>query len=369
MSEGANVFQDFGSLTDAFTAAAIDPSLWGAAMDAAADATGSFGANLVPLRGPRTPDEPFCRRLLPAADDMFREGWAARDGREQWVPDVMRHGVATAYLWKTPEEESRHLFFQEFLRPHGLRWFAGVKIGDGDDVWGLALHRTAEQAPYSPAEFKLLAELSPALAGTARLAAAFGFVRIDAMLSAFERSQSPVAMLARNGAVLKHNAAVERLLGDDLKIVGGRLVSWNPGATRALDGVLHQLLSKLGGVKPVVLPRKVGRPIIAYPSRLTNTPYDCFAPAQVLIVFADLEARRQVDMQPLMDAFGLCASEARVTSLLAGGTSIENAAESLGIAVSTARNQIKRVFEKTDTHSQGQLISLVSQLISPLTKS
>jgi DNA-binding CsgD family transcriptional regulator len=118
----------------------------------------------------------------------------------------------------------------------------------------------------------------------------------------------------------------------------------------------------------VVLPRKVGRPVIAYPSRLTNTPYDCFAPAQVLIVFADLDARRQIDTQPLMDAFGLCASEARLTSLLAGGASIENAAESLGIAVNTARNQIKRVFEKTDTHSQGQLISLVSQLISPLTK-
>jgi hypothetical protein len=249
MSEGENVFQDFGSVIDAFGAAAIDPSLWGAAMDAAADATGRFGANLVPLRGPRTPSEPFCRRLLPGADDMFRDGWAQRGGREQWVPDVMRISVATAYLWKTPEEEKRHLFFQEFLRPHGLRWFAGVKIGDGDDVWGLALHRTAEQAPYSPAEFNLLVELSPALAGTARLAAAFGFVRIDAMLSAFERSQSPIAMIDRNGAVLKHNTSVERLLGDDLKIVHGRLVSWNPDATRALDGVLHRLLWKLGEAK------------------------------------------------------------------------------------------------------------------------
>jgi len=183
------------------------------------------------------------------------------------------------------------------------------------------------------------------------------------MLSAFERSQSPVAMMDRNGALLKHNASVDRLLGDDLKIVHGRLVSWNRDATCALDGALNRLLWKLGEVKPVVLPRKVGRPIIAYPARLTSTPYDCFAPAQVLIIFADLDARRRIDTQTLTDAFGLCASEARLTCLLAGGASLESAAESLGIAVNTARNQIKRVFEKTETHSQGQLISLVSQLI------
>jgi len=140
-------------------------------------------------------------------------------------------------------------------------------------------------------------------------------------------------------------------------------VWYGDGLTFRRPRVLHHLLCKLGEVKPVVLPRKVGRPIIAYPSRLTNTPYDCFAPAQVLIVFADLEARRQVDAQPLMDAFALRASEARLTSLLAGGASIETAAKRLGIAVNTARNQIKSVFEKTDTHSQGQLICLVSQLI------
>jgi hypothetical protein len=96
--------------------------------------------------------------------------------------------------------------------------------------------------PYSPTEVERLAEWSRALAGTAKLAVAFGFTRIDAKLSAFERSHAPVAMIDRNGIVLKHNASFDRLLGDDLKIVHSRLVSWNPNATRALDGVLHRPL-------------------------------------------------------------------------------------------------------------------------------
>ena len=72
-----------------------------------------------------------------------------------------------------------------------------------------------------------------------------------------------------------------------------------------------------------------------------------------------------LDARALMGALGLCASEAKLTALLAGGASLECAAEQLGISVNTARTQIKKAFEKTDTHSQGQLIALVSQLISP----
>jgi len=354
------VFQDFGNLTDDFMAAAVDPSLWGTAMDSAVKATSSFGATLLTLRRP-LPCPPVSASMQETVDDYIHEGWRERDGLDAWRAKLAREGIATV-----PTDLEAQPYYQEFLRPRGLRWFVSIKAGDtANHISSLGLYRTVEQGPYSAAELARLAELSRALAGTAKLAAAFGFARIDAKLSAFERSKSPVVMIDRGGEVLRLNPSAERLLGDDLKIVNRRLVSWNLNATRALDGVLHRLLWKLGEVKPVVLPRRVGRPIIAYPSRLSNTPYDCFAPAQVLIVFADLEARRQVDMQPLMDAFGLCLSEARVTSLLVRGMSIENAAESLGIAVSTARNQIKSVFEKTDTHSQGQLISLVSQLIFP----
>ena len=54
----AAAFGDFGTLSDAFMAAAADQSRWDAAMDAAAKATGSFGAILIPIRG-RTPAVPI----------------------------------------------------------------------------------------------------------------------------------------------------------------------------------------------------------------------------------------------------------------------------------------------------------------------
>ena len=124
-------FGDFASLSDAFMAAAVDPSRWGAAMDVAAKATGSFGAILVPIRG-RTPAIPISESMKSAMDDYFRDGWAQRDERYRCLPTFMRTGVATDFDFTTPEEMARHAYYQELLRPHGLRLFAGVKVGRPD---------------------------------------------------------------------------------------------------------------------------------------------------------------------------------------------------------------------------------------------
>jgi hypothetical protein len=63
----AGAFGDFGTLTEALTAAAVDPSRWDAAMDAAARATDSFGAVLLPVRG-RTPTVPISQSMQPTID-------------------------------------------------------------------------------------------------------------------------------------------------------------------------------------------------------------------------------------------------------------------------------------------------------------
>jgi DNA-binding CsgD family transcriptional regulator len=54
--------------------------------------------------------------------------------------------------------------------------------------------------------------------------------------------------------------------------------------------------------------------------------------------------------------------EARLASPIASGISPERAAEDLGIARETARNQLKSIFAKADTHRQGELVALLSRL-------
>ena len=358
-------FGDFCPLTEAFAAAAADPSRWDAAMEEAARGTGSFGAVLVPVRG-RSPHLPASETLRPALEAYVRDGWVHRDERYRAIPAMLRDGVASDADVGAPEELPRNPFYQEFLRPHGLALFAVVKVGAGDDVWGLSLQRTAEQGPFSRHHLAELASLSRRLAGAAELASAFHAARVDAALEAFEATRSPVAVLDRMGEVVRLNASAERLMGKDLAIVQRRIVSTSREATQALDRALNRLiwLREKTALEPaVVLPQRQGRPVLAYPMRFPGGPIrEGFALAHAIVTFVDLEARFPSVAGDAAQAFRLTPAEARLADRLLQEESLEAAASTLGVAYHTARNVLNSIFLKTGTHRQGQLVALLARL-------
>src|ERR1700733_11609501 len=109
------VFGDFGTLTEAFMAA-VDPSRWDAAMDAAAKATDSFGAVLLPVRG-RTPSVPTSQSMLPTMDAYVRGEWAHKDERYRSLPVFMHRGVSCEFDFTTPEAMARSPFYQGASSP------------------------------------------------------------------------------------------------------------------------------------------------------------------------------------------------------------------------------------------------------------
>src|ERR1700679_961479 len=111
----------------------------------------------------------------------------------------------------------------------------------------------------------------------------------------------------------------ERPLGPDVQIVRRRIVSWSRDATQSLDRTLHDLIwrrSPEACHPPIVLPRRNGRPIVAYPSRLARAVREGFALVQGFLVFVDLEARSATLAADLVRVFGLTAAEARLADRL-----------------------------------------------------
>ena len=204
-------------------------------MDAAAKATGSFGAILIPIRG-RTPAVPISASMRPAMDAYFRDGWAQRDERYRCLPTFMRNGVATDFDFTTRKRWRVTPIIRSFFSPHGLRWFAGVRVGDGEDVGA----RLAAQRGTRPTSSRRAPAAGPLVACHLRRSrvgarSSFGFARLETALGAFEASGTAVAMIDRLGEVVRLNASAERLLGPDLQIACRRIVSWRCDATRALD--------------------------------------------------------------------------------------------------------------------------------------
>ena len=63
--------------------------------------------------------------------------------------------------------------------------------------------------------------------------------------------------------------------------------------------------------------------------------------------------------QTLQGRFGLTRAEARVVRRLAEGESMKHIALALEVSLETARTHAKRAMQKTDTHRQAELVSLV----------
>jgi DNA-binding CsgD family transcriptional regulator len=274
--------------------------------------------------------------------------------------------VTTDLDFITPEEIARHPYYQELHGAHGFRWFAGVLVASGDDQWGLAIQRTIEQGPFSPREARRLAALSRKLGSAAALARSLGFVRAEAALDAFQVSGSAVVLLNRLGEVLRVNAAAERMLETNPRIVKRRVVSTDRDATAALDRALHAVLwsrSASALMPPVPLPRPGKRPVLAYPVRLAAVSADALAACQAVLVLVDPDARPRPPEAALRSGFGLTAAEARLAMQLAAGETLDDAADALGIAKETARVQLKAVFGKLDLHRQSELVALLARML------
>jgi DNA-binding CsgD family transcriptional regulator/PAS domain-containing protein len=356
------------TITEAFAAAAVDSSRWDAAMEVVADSTGAAGALLFPVRG-YIPNVPFSPSMAGPLEKYIADGWIHRDVRYQCHPIAARQGIATEFDIITPDEIARHPYYQEFLAPFGLRWFAGVKVACGDDYWALSIQRTIDQGPFSVAEQGELVELSNRLASSAAVARALSFARAEATVSAFEISGTAVLLLDIRREVLQANEAAERLFGPDLQIVGRRIVSFDHAATKALDRTLHQLLWTRSGsasTAPVILPRRDKRPVVACPIRVANVTGTPLGDCQAIVVLVDLDRQERPPHAVLHACFGLTSAEANLAASLAAGATLEGAADQLGICKETARSQLKAVFDKTQTHRQAELVALMARMVIPI---
>jgi DNA-binding CsgD family transcriptional regulator len=64
----------------------------------------------------------------------------------------------------------------------------------------------------------------------------------------------------------------------------------------------------------------------------------------------------------LKRAFGLTRREAALASALSTGKPIDAAADEIGMAYETARSHLRRIFDKTQTSRQTELMTVLARL-------
>ena len=84
-------------------------------------------------------------------------------------------------------------------------------------------------------------------------------------------------------------------------------------------------------------------------------------PLAVLLI-TDPERKRPTFSELLIKIYKLTPKEAMLGTMIASGKSIKQAAEELSITYETARTHLRRVFSKTGTSRQAELVILIDQL-------
>jgi DNA-binding CsgD family transcriptional regulator len=154
---------------------------------------------------------------------------------------------------------------------------------------------------------------------------------------------------------------------ETVNVESGQLSVRSPRGNNTLREAIHRMTKDVHGRMRRL---DVRRPSDGAPYRLLLMPVprsrDATAgenqPA-VSILVIDVSSSSKPDPAMLGELFSLTPAEARFTSCLVSGSSVEEISVEFGVTRETVRTHLRRVLGKTNTRRQGELISVVLRSI------
>jgi DNA-binding CsgD family transcriptional regulator len=314
-------------------------------------------------------------RIDPAAQKTYFQHYATRNPFVK--PTIGNPGGAWPLNVRTDEDEFakedlvRTEYFNDFLRPQDIHSCLIVRLGRRDGMQStINVSRPRHREQFGGADLDLARRLHPDLIRAFNLSRKFADLGAFAagMAETLERSLHGVLLLDDTGRVLHANTVAERLVreGDGLRIAAGRLGAWPGEAARQLEALIGRAggrdgACRLGGSMALPTPSRM-LPLSITVAPLRAERLLATASPAVLVCVTDLEAGVSLPAQQLGDLFGLTPAECRVALAMFEGATLREAAAQFGVSVHTVHAQVARIFEKTGTTRQAELIGLMVRL-------
>lgn len=359
---------------DRLYAAATEPEQWRPALDAITDLLDA-GHTILTAGGGAAPgfmlaagvDEAHLARLVAAR----REGMLARldISHRPAGSIVMRRAIV-------PDDEFLNSdYYNDVIRPLNGFNSAFTRQERSHCNFSLTVCRPQGVEDFSAADVMRLRGLLPHLGNAVelhhRLRAAEQHTSNLARL--LDRVDAGVILVDAGARVLFTNACAEQLLDarDGLTVGAAGLTAGSAAATRRLRDAIR-VLATPEDARGQNARLRVERPSLRAPLLLTLVPVWRLeldlsgAPApRVAIFINEPGAPIRIDRAAVAEAFRLTGRETEIAALIGEGQDLNSIAATLTLSVATVRNHLKRVFDKTGTHSQAALVSLVRGLAEP----
>jgi DNA-binding CsgD family transcriptional regulator/PAS domain-containing protein len=361
--------EQFSGLVAGIYEAAIDGGRWWETVGRLMTAfDGNSGALLI--------SAPDMRRVHPAYgahDHAAVSAYNAHYGRLDPLAAVIERIPAGAVLCGTqiiaPEEHRRTEFYNDWCRPLldcGDGVAANLVRGDAGAAW-LCIGAPLRSQPFGSDErMKLMHLLVPHLQQAMRVQSSLADLDLQRQraLDALDRLAHAAVLLGSDGKVVFANRAADRLSssGDGLSI--GR--NGVRAARRDDDAALQRLIGRAGkdpngssSGGTLVLARPSGRRPFVVHVLPAGTIRSDVASAGALAVIVDPEREPATLHDTLRRLYGLTPAEATAASEVLKGEGLQSVADRMSITISTVRIHLQRVFDKTQTHRQAELVRLL----------
>lgn len=366
----------FHSAIDLVYAAALDSAQWPAALQKMADALGDAGTILLYGRD----DGAFGVITSPGLDvcvaDYNGNGWNLRDTRAIRSRErgyFIARDVITDSDVMSADEIERDSFYVDFLAKYGLRYFAAAMVSPERHVEvALSFQRQIDRPAYTDDELKVVSQFGTHVEKALRLS-----VRLmdaesinQGLGAALARLGIGVFALDSIGRVVFSNPAGQRLLGDGLDVVDGRLISRKAIDSQRMETAIKKAIDhEVGGEasRPAAIlieRRQSMHPLAIYMLPILVAPSETFlARARAVVLVVNPDIGEPPDPTLVRDLLGLTLSEAKLASLVGLGVGPRKAAAKLAVSEATARTVLKRVFAKVGVSRQSELAVLMSRLM------
>lgn len=266
-------------------------------------------------------------------------------------------------------------FAKEWCQPQGIRDMAALSLAKDDNAVGTLVFTASRRLEEtSVGELEILRLLSPHIRRAVSISRLLDFktIQTNNLHSAFEVLPNGLALVTSSGRLLYANQAARALMreNDAIRVVEGRLTMRDDDAAAALDEALGAasrgpLLCERGAAIPALGSNSHRAVLHILPLHYGALRTTMDAEASVAIFMSKEASYAAPPTDALRVLYGLTPAEVRICELMMQGLTPNEISEQIGVAVSTARTHLLRIFQKTGTDRQADLIRLVASLVIP----